>query len=228
MPRIKVDDQQPTAPPPAPTPVSVTPPPAKSQLDPELMQKSNSGIFSAFSVQPAVSFNEAEEGEQILLLLRAHIVTNVPWIIISLFSLILPIILLPLFSALGGLGLGAGTGFVFILFWYAVTFTYAFLNFLYWYFNVYMVTDERVIDTDWYSVVVRKVSSCQISKIQDVSSTQVGALAGLFDFGNVEIQTAGEEENFEFENVPHPQLVAKQIQELMQKEELEWEGHGTQ
>lgn len=239
MPRIKVDNQEPDS---TPTPVSIptpTPTPAasaptipsestpkteNSQIDPDVAQKSNPGIFSAFSVQPAgVAFADTEEGEEIILLLRAHIITNLPWILVTLLLLILPLIIVPLFSALGGFGLGAGAGFVFVLFWYAVTFTYGFLNFLYWYFNVYMVTNERVIDTDWYSVVVRKVSATQIAKIQDVSSSQVGALAGLFDFGRVDIQTAGEEENFEFENVPHPQLVAKEIQELMQHEETEWE-----
>jgi len=191
-----------------------------------MFSKSGSSMFSSFSVTPTgVKFGEAEEGETILLLLRAHIVTNVPWIAISLLLLIVPLILLPLFSGLGGFGVGAGTGLVFILFWYAGTLTYAFLSFLYWYFNVYIVTNERIIDTDWYSVVVRKVSSTQIAKIQDVSASQAGALAGLFDFGNVQIETAAAEENFEFVNVPHPQLVAKQLNELMQKEEQEGEGH---
>ncbi len=87
------------------------------------------------------------------------------------------------------------------------------------------MTNERIIDTDWYSVVIRKVSSTQIAKIQDVSATQVGVFPGVFDYGNVQIQTAGEEENFEFVSVPHPQLIAKQINELMEKEEKEGEGH---
>ena len=220
MPRIKVDDVEPdTSQVEKPVevvlekPVEVKPPGIKD-------------LFSAFSVCPAgVSFGESEEGETILLLLRAHLVTNIPWIAISFLLLIIPLILLPLLSGLGSFGVGAGAGLVFILFWYAGTLTYAFLNFLYWYFNVYIVTNERIIDTDWYSVVIRKVSSTQIAKIQDVSATQVGVFPGVFDYGNVQIQTAGEEENFEFVSVPHPQLIAKQINELMEKEEKEGEGH---
>jgi len=226
MPRITVDQQAATAQPVPATPAAPVPQPLTQQtVDPEVAAKSSGGMFSAFSVQPSeVQFGESEEGEQILLLLRAHLVTNVPWILITIGLLVFPIILIPLLSAAGGFGIGAGAGFVFFLFWYATTATYAFLNFLYWYFNVYIVTNERIIDTDWYSVVVRKVSSTQIAKLQDVNAVQVGALQGIFDYGNVRIETAAEEENFEFENVPHPQLVAKQINELMQKEEEEGEG----
>ena len=222
MPRIQVDNQEPDV----VAPTSPTPPPGDKNIpiDPQLQEKSGSGTLSAFCVNPAnVSFANEQAGEEIILLLRAHLITNVPWILACALSLILSIVMIPVFSALGGLGLGPGAGFVFIIFWWSGTLTYAFLNFLYWYFNVYIVTDERVVDTDWYSVVVRKISSCQISKIQDASAIQVGALQGMFDFGDVKIETAAEEENFEFENVPHPQLVAKQLQELMQKEELEWE-----
>jgi hypothetical protein len=39
-------------------------------------------------------------------------------------------------------------------------------------------------------------------------------LAGVFDYGNVTIQTAGELPNFDFTNVPHPQLVVNKIKEL--------------
>ena len=198
----------------------------KNLINKELFSKSGTSLFSAFSVcPPGVNFGESGDNEEILLLLRAHIITNGPWVAISLLMLIVPLILIPLLSGLGNFGIGAGSGLVFILFWYAGTFTYAFLNFLYWYFNVYIVTNERIIDIDWYSVVVRKVSSAQIGKIQDVSATHVGVLSGIFDYGNVYIQTAGEENNFEFTSVPYPQLVAKQINELVETAEEKMEHH---
>ncbi len=85
------------------------------------------------------------------------------------------------------------------------------------------MTNEQVVDVDWYSVIYRKISSAQISKIQDVTSKQGGVLAGVFDFGDVIIQTASELPNFDFSKVPHPQLVVRKLKELMQKEELQWE-----
>jgi hypothetical protein len=192
-------------------------------LDGELQDKSGSSVFAAFSAFPRdVTFADEQEGENIILLLRAHIITNVPWILVSLVLLVLPLIVFPLIGA-AGLPLGVGRGLILFLLWYLVTFTYAFLSFLYWYFNVYIVTDERVVDVDWYAVLYHKVSSAQIAHIEDVSASQGGFFASVFDYGNIQIQTAAEQENFEFVNVPHPQLVAKEIQKLMQTEETEHE-----
>lgn len=245
MPRVSVDNVEPDA---GSVPKPVTVPPVKpaperssspavasseggsgpvSGVDDELKQKSGTSMFSAFFAYPKnLTFNEQEEDEQIILLLRAHIITNIPWILATIVLLIVPLILFPLLAAIGVLPtLGFGLGFIITIFWYLGTFTYAFLSFLYWYFNVYIVTDERIVDVDWYSIVYRKVSSCQISKVQDVSASQVGALSGIFDFGNVDIQTAAELDNFTFERVPFPQLVAKKLQQLLQKEETQWEPH---
>lgn len=231
MPRVSVDNVEPdTNPTPKPIVVPPVPPapvPPSSEVDQELKQKSGGSMLSAFFAYPqGLTFNEQEENEQIILLLRAHIITNVPWILVTIGLLLFPIIFFPLLAAAGVLpSLGIGLGFVVTIFWYLGTATYAFISFLYWYFNVYIVTNERIIDVDWYSIVYRKVNTCQISKIQDVSSTQVGALAGIFDFGDVDIQTAAEVDNFSFDNVPFPQLVQKKLQELMQQEEEQWEPH---
>lgn len=196
------------------TPEETTPQPISGEI------VTNSSLLSAFSTLPAgVSFGEAEKGEKIILLLRAHWVTMVSWILVALGLLLAPLFIVPLVSTMGFSGFSAGTGLVVVLFWYLGTLTYTFLNFLYWYFNVYIVTNERIIDVDWYSVVVRKVSSAPLAKIQDVSAIQVGVLSGVFDYGSVQIQTAAEEENFEFAAVPHPQSVVKQLEELLQKEE---------
>ena len=104
----------------------------------------------------------------------------------------------------------------FTLFWYLAGFTYAFINFLFWFFNVYIVTDKQIVDIDWYSVISHKLSSAPIVKVQDITARRVGVVAGVFDFGDVTIQTAGELPNFDFTNVPHPQLVVNKIKELLQ------------
>ena len=230
MPRIVVDNVEPdpsinsgSLVPEVPAPAPKHSHTKDTQTDKELEQKSGTSVLAAFSAFPTdVKFSGEYENEDVLLLLRAHIITNLPWILISLGGAIFPLILLPLFGVLG-LPIGGGTIVAFVLFWYAGIFTYGFLNFLYWYFNVYIVTNERVVDIDWYSIIYKKVSATQISKIQDVHASQGGVFAGIFDYGDVEIQTAGTEINFEFTAVPHPQLVAKKIQELMAAEELEWE-----
>lgn len=234
MPRVSIDDQI-TNPPTEPITVEKTSPVApqaskidkNNETDGRLKAKSGNPLFSAFSAFPsAINFEGEDQDERVVLLLRAHIITNVKWILIFIFLLLVPLVIFPLLASLNMLsGISGGSGFVFTIFWLMASFTYAFINFLYWYFNVYIVTDERIIDIDWYSVIYHQTNSTRISKIQDVSSTRSGVFASVFDFGNVHIQTAAEESNFEFENVPHPDLVSQKIQELMESEEKEWEAH---
>lgn len=174
--------------------------------------KNSDSLLSTFLVSPdGVNFGEAEEGEKVILLLRAHWITAIPWIAISIALVLTPLFIFPLLSVIGFSGVSAGTRLVAVLFWYLGTLTYVFLNFLYWYFNVYIVTNKKIIDVDWYAVAGHKISSTLLAKVQDVGVLQVGALSSVFDYGNVQIQIASEEENFEFVGVPHPQLVAKQI-----------------
>lgn len=186
--------------------------------DQEIMQASKSSVMSAFFAFPQdAHFAGEQDDEEIILLMRAHIITTVPWIVATIVLIILPIMILPLFGALGVLnGIGFGMVFSLLVFWYLCTFTFAFINFLYWYFNVYIVTNQRIVDVDWYSLVHREVNVSQISKIQDITANQIGVLSGLFDYGHVLIQTAGTEPNFEYSNVPHPQLVARKLQELLE------------
>lgn len=241
--RISVDDVEPDKPKNAPiaepsvkkvtfsepdtSPVAATDPApgheGHTQVDEELEAKSGHTVVSAFCAFPkSVSFSGEETGEDIILFMRQHVIINVPWIILTLILLIAPLAILPILLSFGALpSLGLGVNLVLFVGWYLGIFTYAFLNFLYWYFNVYIVTNERIIDVDWYSVVNHDTKFTQIAKIEDVSASQFGVIPGLFDFGNVKIETAGTEPNLAFEKIPHPQLVAKKIQELMQIEENE-------
>lgn len=226
MPRIAVDNVEPDTAPAATKPLEVEKTPQEVPQEPKF-EKSGNPIFSAFSVLPdAIRFEGETPDEQVLLLLRAHVITNVKWILVTIGLILVPLIIFPILASLNMLsGVGGGTGFVFTIFWLLATFTYAFVNFMYWYFNVYIVTDERIVDVDWYSIIYHQTNSTRISRIQDVTFIYSGVFASVFDFGNVHIQTAAEESNFEFENVPHPDLVSQKIQELMEKEETELEVH---
>ncbi len=194
--------------------------------DMELWKHSGKSSLSAFCVYPrAMNFEGRQTDEEVVLLLRAHIITNVPWIVVATIASILPVVLGPILVSFNILpALSLGLGIILTLFWYAGVFTYSFLNFLYWFFNVYIVTDERIIDVDWYSVVNRDMKFADLTSIQDVTAGQFGVLAGVFDFGDVKIETAGTEPNISFAKVPHPQIVSKKIQELREAEQAEERG----
>jgi hypothetical protein len=173
--------------------------------------------LSAFRLYPEdVDFETRDDEEKIVLLLRAHPITNVKWILITLLMLLVP----SLVAAFGILSsLPRGFDLVISLGWYLITMAYALENFLSWYFNVYIVTNLRVIDVDFYNLIDKKVSDADIDKIQDVSYTNFGVFRMFFDYGDVFIQTAAEVSEFDFFAVPDPERVTKIINELKVHEE---------
>jgi hypothetical protein len=103
--------------------------------------------------------------------------------------------------------------------WYLIVFGYAVERFIVWYYSVYIVTTERIIDVDFYSLLFKKVSEAKLDRIEDITSSSGGVLASIFDYGNVNIQTAAEIPEIEFETVPQPDKVSKLISELTEQNE---------
>ena len=93
----------------------------------------------------------------------------------------------------------------------------ALLIFIYYYLSVQIITDMRMVDVDQHSLFKRNVTEIQIENVEEVTSTAHGALATLFNFGHVKVQTSGAEIGFVFENVPHPEQVKKLILDLYEQ-----------
>lgn len=177
--------------------------------------------LAAYNYYPdpsSVEFETQEDGEKIVLLLRRHVITNIGWVLIAILMLLAPAVL-NIFPLLSFLPLRFQ--FIAVLIWYLVTTAFILENFLSWFFNVYIVTDERVIDVDFYSLIYKQVSDANLDKIQDINYHVGGVIRTVFNFGDVIVQTAAEVPNFEFEDVPNPDRVAKILQELIQNEEAE-------
>lgn len=165
-----------------------------------------------------IRFENQEGGEKVILLLRRHWVTNVSWLFLGGLMFVAPIFIFPTISYFKFLSfIPIKFQAVFLIFWYLVTFSFLFVSFVSWYFNVYIVTNKRIIDVDFFNLLYKEVSSCYLSKVQDVTYQVGGSLKILFDYGNVLIQTAGKEKNLEFEQVPKPAEVARITLELMGK-----------
>ncbi len=82
------------------------------------------------------------------------------------------------------------------------------------YFDVYFITDKRIVDISQVELFKREISELHLHQVQDVNARVEGFFATLFNFGNVYIQSAGERENFIFSNVPNAYIVAKNIADL--------------
>ena len=183
-------------------------------------------LFTSFWQNPqGVYFDTQEANEHILLFLRRHFVTNIPWIFTTIIFALLPIgfgyfVQLTRFSFATIPPLFAITT---IVMYYLVVITAGFLRFLDWYFNISLITARRVMDIELKDLVYKKISATKISLVQDVNFQQTGTIRTVFNYGEVLVQTAGATDNFFINAVPHPEVVVQVMEELIGKGEEEQE-----
>ena len=176
--------------------------------------------LAAFVVRPpGAKFINQHIKEKILLVLRQHPVVNLKWMFLTIILVLAPFVLFPYFPFFDFVP--GRFQFFILLGWYLLISAYVIENFLYWYYNIYIITDERIIDIDFYSLIYRSVSEAKIDKIEDVTATTAGLFAGVFNYGNITIQTAAEKREFDFNKVPQPAKVTKFLNELILEEERE-------
>lgn len=97
--------------------------------------------------------------------------------------------------------------FLLVVFTAVATFIGAFL----YRSNVIFVTNEKIAQVLYVSLFNRKISQLSIGDVQDVTVTQKGILAHIFDYGTLVIETAGEQSNYTFTFVPEPYAVSRGI-----------------
>lgn len=161
-------------------------------------------------MHPAVQFDIQHSREQVFLLIRSHPITQVPWILNSIGIVLITGVL----NFFVPLVLTAPQIFFLNFFGVGIASLYAWVSFLKWYFHVGLVTNERIIDIDFTNVLFREVSIAQLVDVEDVSTSSVGYIGSLFNFGDIDVQTAGTKTNVEFHNAPDPATIIRTIDEL--------------
>ena len=174
-------------------------------------------VFNAYIQNPQTcQFEGQDPNEKILLLLRAHPITNIPWIFLSIL-----LFLLPFFAPRVALFFGFNLNLVpqtflliFLIINYMLTLLIAYEGFLHWYFNVDLITNEKVVDIDFEHLLYKAVDLAPLSKIEEADSVTAGIFGTIFNFGNVSIQTAGAKVAIEMKNIPKSAHVADLILDL--------------
>lgn len=166
--------------------------------------------FHAFCIKPGIRFNEQEKDEEVILKLRAHPITQLPWIFNGLILFIVLLFIDWVFFK----SLTQDQFFIINLLSIVMIISYFWFNFLSYYFNIGLVTNKRIIDMDYHSVMFREISETNFDKIEDVSALSSGYFASLFNFGDVFVQTAGTTVNIQFLKVPRAGEVVSIINRL--------------
>ncbi len=182
---------------------------------------SGNNLLSSFNYCPQqIDFGNQEKDEKVILLLRKHPIVLMPRILAIVAMALAPVVLIryPILSFLP-----SSFQVLSVLGWYLITTGLALEMFLTWAFNVCILTNKRVIDIDFFSLIYKEVSDADIEKIQDVTYKMGGIIRTVFNYGDIAIQTASEVSNFEFLAVPRPDEVAKILQNLRREKGQERE-----
>lgn len=168
-------------------------------------------MFPSFVEHPQnCRFDGQDSDEEIVLLLRAHPITTLKWIVPAVIIFLLPFYFSRLMSFLQ-IDLSfvpMSLGSVFLVINFLLVLVIVFEGFLGWYFNVNILTNKKLIDVDFYSILLKHLDQALLRDVQE-STSRVGGVFGMFfNFGHVLVKTAASSESIDYANVPHPDRVA--------------------
>lgn len=181
------------------------------EILPNAKSKQKNNLLASYCESPSIKFESQSEKEAVVLLVRAHFISQLPWIFVSVILCISPLFLSFFIARFLSI-----IQLIFAIFlWYLAALTYGFTNLFTWIYNLEILTNYRVIDVDYHGVLYKEVNTCALSKIEDVAVRPGGFIPSIFHFGNLYIETAGVHPSIEFSNIPSPDKVAGIIHELI-------------
>lgn len=183
----------------------------------KVFPRSRGNIFSSLMIRPHnLHFLTQDDDEDVIIVTRAHPATNLGWLIRVFIMVFVPLIFWnTIINFLVQIPVLTYERTLLILaIYYMIVYGSAFTGFMKWYFNIYIVTNKRILDYDFMPFSQYKVSEANLTDIEDVTQRQIGFFPAIFNYGNLVIQTAAERMQFEFEKVPNPGWLRDKIVDL--------------
>jgi hypothetical protein len=88
-----------------------------------------------------------------------------------------------------------------------------------YYFDVWIVTNERIVNIEQKGLFSRGISELELENIQDITVEVLGIIPTFLNYGNLYVQTAAEKERFIFKHVPNPYAIKDLVMNLQKKYE---------
>lgn len=93
------------------------------------------------------------------------------------------------------------------------------------YYSSRLVVDTEKIElTSQVALFHTKISTLGLANVEDITVSQYGILAQMFNYGTLNIETAGEQANFKMTYCPKPRLCKKAVMAAREKYLTENEG----
>lgn len=200
---------------------------AKSLIDKHYSAKRNLSklknrrIFGDLCVMPKLKFESQEKSEVPILLVREHPL----YLILSIFGSFMWLVVAIIFSITFSTALGATVSSSLltriksftILLGISVSITSAIYAFIKWYYNLFLITNHRIVDLDFTTLSKTSWTEAPLNRIEDAEVRNIGLLESMLDLGDVYVQTAGAKEKIEIRRVPKPMKIQDILLDLAEK-----------
>jgi len=156
--------------------------------------------------------------EKVEYFLRRHFITFVPVALALIVLTLLPLGLLAFAKTYQFSWLNSEATYPIMILcasvYYLSLILFLFSYFITFYLDVWIITNDRLIDIRQISLFARSIAEVDLYQVQDVTSEVKGIFPSLFNYGNVYLQTAGSVPKFVLYNVSDPHAIRQAILEL--------------
>lgn len=162
-------------------------------------------------------FPNREQNEKVYMTVRRHFFVLVKQSLIFLFFFVFPVVI---WGVLYYLKIELSDYIFFpiivlvVSLYYLFVALFAMIKWIEYYYDVWIITDRRLIDIEQKSLFNHITSELRLDKIQDVTFEVRGFLPSMFHYGNIYVQTAGAVQRFSFEEIPRSQQIKRLIIDL--------------
>jgi hypothetical protein len=166
-----------------------------------------------------------QDGERILALFRRHWWFLWPQSILLLLAAVVPVVVVALLLNFIGVLDDLGIYFwIVVAVWLVYWAVRIFFNWYRYHNDIWLVTDQRLIDSFKKHPFDLRVATADLVNVQDINVVKSGLTPSLLNYGSVVCETAGAAtDEFVISGIPHPE----EVQLLIDRERDRERKHGA-
>lgn len=161
-------------------------------------------------------FVKKKPGEHPVFILRRHWFTFISTIVLFVFLIIIPFAVAygirVLFPEMEWNETAAYPLIVLICSVYSLfVLLFFYIRFIDYYLDLWIVTNERIIDIAQNGLFSRMITEFELGRIQDVTTDVRGVLGTVLHFGDLTVTTASSTNSIIFHQIPNPDQVREEL-----------------
>lgn len=149
------------------------------------------------------SVNFLKDSEQIKMVVHRHWIIFVFKIIYIFFLALSSALVIAISDSIIGI-IGSGLFWAIMSLYWIYFATFILLSWINDELDLFIITNERIIGIEQLWPLSRKVSECNLDRVQEVNAEVSGIMQTLFGYGHIHIHTASEHSDMIVFFAPHP------------------------